>query len=106
VATVRANDKAGGALDDPNEGEDGESESRPVNKARGSLVSEDGPKRPGNSDGGRKIAFGGREGISGGCALEEEASDKKVEDRVEEKDEKILTEQGRQRLLSRRLHHG
>jgi len=33
VATMGANDKASGALDDPNEGEDGEGEGCPVNKA-------------------------------------------------------------------------
>jgi len=47
-------------------------------------VSEDGPKRPCNSDGGWKIAFGGREGIGGGCALEEETSDKNIENRLGE----------------------
>lgn len=33
MATMRANDKAGGALDDPDKGEDGEDKGRPVNKA-------------------------------------------------------------------------
>ena len=48
-------------------------------------MNEDGPKRPGNSGGGREIAFGGREGIGGGCALEEETSDKKIENRLGER---------------------
>lgn len=51
-------------------------------------MNEDGPKRPGNSGGGREIAFGGREGIGGGCALEEETSDKKIENRLGERKKK------------------
>lgn len=51
-------------------------------------MSKDCPKRPGNSNGGRKIAFGGREGIGGGCALEEETNDK-IRNRVGEKKREI-----------------
>jgi hypothetical protein len=72
TAATRARVKAESTLDDPNKSEDGESESAPVDKSRGSLVLKDGPKRP--SDGNRcwEVAFRGGEGISSGSALEEE----------------------------------
>jgi len=53
-------------------------------------VSEDGPKRPSDGNGGGKIAFGGGKGVSGSCALEEEAGEERLEleHRVGEKEER------------------
>jgi len=59
-------------LEDPDEGEDGEDQGRPVDKARVSLVGKDGPERPGDGDGGGEIALGGGESIGGCCSLQEE----------------------------------
>ena len=63
---------AKGTLEDPDEGEDGKGERRPMHEFGGSLVGENSPERPCDGDGGGKIALRGGEGIGGGCSLKEE----------------------------------
>ena len=69
-AAARA--QAEGALDDPDEREDGEDERGPVHEARRGLVREDGPERPCNRDRGGEVTFRRGEGVRRGRALEEE----------------------------------
>jgi len=61
-----------GALDDPDEGEDGKDKRGPVNKARSGLVSKDSPQGPGDGDGSWEVTFRGGESVGGRSALEEE----------------------------------
>jgi hypothetical protein len=61
------------ALEDPDNGEDGEGECGPVNEFRGGLLRKDGEKGPGDGDGCGEITFRGGECIGCGCAFEEEA---------------------------------
>lgn len=64
--------QAKGALDDPDEGKDGEDEGRPVNESTGGLVSEDRPQRPSDRDAGGKVTLGSGERVCGGGTLKEE----------------------------------
>jgi hypothetical protein len=61
-------------LEDPDEGKDSKDQRGPVDKARVSLVSEDGPERPGDGDGSGEITLGGGESIGGCCSLQKEAN--------------------------------
>ena len=65
-------DKANSTLDDPDEGQDGEDKRGPVDETRGSLVSEDGPKGPGDGNRSGEITFRCRESVGGSSTLEEE----------------------------------
>lgn len=61
-----------GALDNPDEGKDGEGQSRPMDKARGGLVGKDGPEGPGNGDRSREVTLRRGERVGGGGTLKEE----------------------------------
>jgi len=56
-------------LEDPNEGQDGEDESRPVDEARGTLVIENGPQCPRDDESAREVTLNGRERVSSCGAL-------------------------------------
>jgi hypothetical protein len=71
-ATASLDEDSVCALDDPNEGEDGEYKGRPVDKAGAGLLGEDGEQGPCDGDGRGEIALGGGEGVGGGSAFEEE----------------------------------
>jgi len=60
------------ALKDPNQCKNGECKRRPVDESGVALMGEDGPERPSNCDGSRKISFRRREGVGGSSTLEEE----------------------------------
>lgn len=70
---------AKGALEDPDEGEDGKGERGPMHELGGGLVGENGPQGPCDGNGSGKIALRGGEGIGGGCALEEETAKESLE---------------------------
>lgn len=61
-----------GALDDPDEGENGEREGRPVDESARGLVREDGPQGPGDRSASGQVTLGGSERVGGSGALEEE----------------------------------
>lgn len=60
------------SLTNPHEGKDGESEGRPMNECAALLLGKYRPEIPSNSDASGQITLGSREGVGGGCGLEEE----------------------------------
>jgi len=61
-----------GAFDDPDQGEDSESECGPMDEFGRGLVCEDGEEGPGDGDGGGEVAFWGGECVGCCCAFKEE----------------------------------
>lgn len=59
-------------LANPEEGEDGESQGRPVNERVAGLVRKDGPEGPGDGEARGKVTLGRGEGVGHSGGLEEE----------------------------------
>jgi len=70
--TTGTDEQAISALEYPDEGEQGEGKSRPVDEGRRTLLGEDGEEGETNGDGSREITLGSGESIRSGGSFEEE----------------------------------